>query len=428
MIAGTFLMTYSDEPPIRVRVLVLGGGIHGCGVLHDLVSRGWNDVHLVEKSTIGSGTSSKSTKLIHGGLRYLQRMSDFGLVTEGLSERRLLMELAPDLVKPVEFLFPVIKQAGMPRWMVKFGLSIYDKLAGRNCLSEHRAVSSDEVAFKAPQLDQDRCKIVYSFWDAQTDDLALVQRVAASAHKLGATISEHLEVVQVEANPDGWTVVVRKPDGSMHAISALYVVNCLGPWANLILEKSGIPPNYRGMNNKGAHLLLPDIGLKSGLLLQSLKADGRIFFVLPWLGSTLVGTTEDLYTANPDLVGVDERDIEYLLDNCNQFLLQSLRRRDVKQVFAGLRWLAVEEGRGLSDTSRHYVLGERVSGRGLIITIYGGKLTAYRDLAESIGDRILTHFGEFKASGTAHKANWASASESPKVLPIDQRFASVPVL
>jgi len=110
--------------------------------------------------------------------------------------------------------------------------------------------------------------------------------------------------------------------------------------------------------------------------------------VLPWLGSTLVGTTEDLYTANPDLVGVDERDIEYLLDNCNQFLRQPLQRRDVKQVFAGLRWLAVEEGRGLSDTSRHYVIGERVSGRGLIITIYGGKLTAYRDLAESIGDRI----------------------------------------
>ena len=421
-------MTYTDDPPIRVRVLVLGGGIHGCGVLHDLVSRGWHDVHLVEKSKIGSGTSSKSTKLIHGGLRYLQRMSDFGLVTEGLNERRLLMELAPDLVKPVEFLFPVIRNAGMPRWMVKFGLSIYDKLAGRNRLGEHRLVSSEEVAFKAPQLDQDKCKVVYSFWDCQTDDLALVQRVAASAHKMGATISEHLEVVQIEANPDGWTVVVRKADGSRCAISALYVVNCLGPWANLILEKSGIPPNFRGLNNKGAHLLLPDIGLKSGLFLQSLKADGRIFFVLPWLGSTLVGTTEVLYTANPDRVRADERDIEYLLDNCNQFLRQPLVRSDVRQVFAGLRWLAVEEGRGLSDTSRHHVLGERISGRGLIITLYGGKLTAYRDLAQSIGDRILEHFGEFKASGTANKATWVTASDSPPVLAVDRRFERMPVL
>src|SRR5688572_18461828 len=124
-------MTYTDELPTRVRVLVLGGGIHGAGVLHDMASRGWRDVHLLEKSRLGDGTSSKSTKLIHGGLRYLRRLSDFGLVAEALRERQTLMRLAPDLVTPVELLFPILKRGGMPRAMVKTGLSLYDRLAGR---------------------------------------------------------------------------------------------------------------------------------------------------------------------------------------------------------------------------------------------------------------------------------------------------------
>lgn len=401
---------YGDALPARVRVLVLGGGIHGAGVLHDMASRGWTDIHLVEKATLGSGTSSRSTKLIHGGLRYLKRLSDFGLVAEALRERRVLMELVPDLVRPVELLFPILKQGGMPRLMVKTGLALYDKLAGRFEIYPHKGLDESEIEQKAPMLDMQLFSRVYSFWDAQTDDMGLVRRVAASAHKLGAGITEGAEVTRLSPSEDGWDVEIRTANGQIQRVSALYVVNALGPWANDILERSGVKPTHRAINNKGIHLLLPDIGLKAGLFLQSMS-DSRIFFVLPWCGYTLVGTTEDHYPGDPDDVAVKEQEVQYLLENCNRFLRQPLEAKQIVRVFAGLRWLALEAGHGLSDTSRAYVIGERTNKRGMLMTLYGGKLTTYRNLSKTIGDRITRHFGEFRESRTDRAEAWASGVE-----------------
>lgn len=407
---------YGDPLPARVRVLILGGGIHGVGVLHDMASRGWSDIHLVEKSVLGFGTSSRSTKLIHGGLRYLKRLTDFGLVAEALRERRILMELVPDLVHPVELLFPILKKGGMPRLMVKTGLTLYDKLAGRSEIAPHKGLMPAEIAEKAPILNMDLFKHVYSFWDAQTDDMGLVRRAAASAHKLGAGITEHAEVIQLTPSDDGWDVKIKLSSGKIHTVSALYVINALGPWANQILEQSAIKPTHRGINNKGIHLLFPDIGLKAGLFLQSIS-DSRIFFVLPWQGHTIVGTTEDLYPGNPDEVGVKESEIHYLLDNCNRFLKEPLQFRQITRVFAGLRWLAMEAGHGLSDTSRAYVIGEKAHKRGLLMTLYGGKLTTYRNLSKTIGDRITRHFGEYRESRTHLAENWAAPQEPSEDIP-----------
>lgn len=418
-------MSYTDELPTRVRVLVLGGGIHGVGVLHDMASRGWRDVHLIEKGRLGDGTSSKSTKLIHGGLRYLRRLSDFGLVAEALRERQTLMRLAPDLVKPVELLFPILKQGGMPRAMVKTGLSLYDRLAGKYRLTPHARLDAATVAGRAPILDQSLFSAVYSFWDAQTDDLGLVDRIAASARKLGAGISESVTAETVTQTEDGWDVVVKAPDGSPRTISALYVINALGPWANLLLERSQVQAAHRGINNKGAHLLFDDVGLKAGLFLQSMKGDGRIFFVLPWQGHTLLGTTEDLYGGDPDKVAVDEADVAYLLDNCNRFLLKPFAKADVRRTFVGLRWLAVEPGHTLTETSRAYNLGEHAGKRGLLMTLYGGKLTTYRNLSRLIGDRITKHFGEFHPSRTELADFWASGDETPRTLGPTERFPAV---
>lgn len=401
----------NDQIPVRVRVLVIGGGIHGVGVLHDLASRGWRDIHLVEKDRLGFGTSSKSTKLIHGGLRYLKRLRDFGLVTEALHERRMLMQLAPDLVQPVEMIFPVLKKGGMPGFMIKSGLALYDLLAGRAKLFKHRRLSPAEVGEKVPILDQSLVQKVYSFWDAQTDDLGLVRRVAASARKLGAGITTGCCATKVRPTDDGWEVDVVDAQGKQQTISALYVVNAAGPWAHRIFEESGIPPTYQAINNKGAHLLFEDIGLKAALFLQSTKGDGRIFFVLPWEGYTLVGTTESLYEGNPDTLGVDSTEVAYLLENINQFLTRKLAVSDIRRVFAGLRWLAVESGQNISETTRAFSLGENASRRGLMITIYGGKLTTYRHLSQVIGDRITRHFGEFKPSQTDSKSMWAKATD-----------------
>jgi glycerol-3-phosphate dehydrogenase len=415
----------NDQLPQRVRVLIIGGGIHGVGVLHDLASRGWKDIHLVEKDTLGAGTSSRSTKLIHGGLRYLKRIRDFGLVTEALHERRILMQLAPDLVHPVEMLFPVLKKGGMPGFMVKIGLFLYDLLAGRARLHRHRRLAAEEVASKAPILDTSLVRKVYSFWDGQTDDLGLVYRIAASAQKLGAGITEGCRAVKMRPTEDGWSVDLIDSAGILHTISALYVVNGAGPWAHQILSDSGIAPVYRAINNKGAHLLVDDIGLKAALFLQSTKGDGRIFFVLPWEGYTLVGTTESLYEGDPDAMKVDDAEVKYLLENVNQFLTRKLKHSEIKRVFAGLRWLAVESGHNISETTRAYSLGEKASRRGLLITLYGGKLTTYRNLSKVIGDRITRHFGDYKPSRTEDPSMWVTSHELPTPRDLLARFESL---
>lgn len=417
-------MIYENKLPARVRVLVLGGGIHGVGVLHDMASRGWQDCHLIEKQTLAGATSSKSTKLIHGGLRYLKRISDFAMVREALHERYLLSELAPDLVKPIELFFPIIRGLGTPGWMIKIGLTLYDFLAGKENFDRHKLVKFNELTTKVPLIDPTKFSKVYSFWDGQTDDLALVHRVAASAFKLGAGISEETQALRIWPDQDGWQVEVRTRRGEHQVISALYVINCLGPWANLFLENSHIQPLHRALNNKGVHLILPDVGMKAGMFLQS-PDDKRIFFLLPWLGKTLLGTTEELYSGDLDQISIEAKDVEYLLSRCNLYLRQPFTLEDVEVAFAGLRWLAVENDQDISSTSREFVLGEQQSNRGLLVTIYGGKLTSYRSLAEKIGDRITRHFGEYRPSQTAIKHTWATKDEAGPIPDAKSRFLMI---
>jgi glycerol-3-phosphate dehydrogenase len=418
---------YDNDIPQRVRVLILGGGIHGVGVLHDLASRGWKDVHLVEKSTLGAGTSSASTKLIHGGLRYLRRIGDFGLVNEALEERKLLTLLAPDIVKPIEMVFPILKKGGMPAFMVKTGLWLYDFLAGKNNLQKHKTLTEQEARTKVPNLDVSKFTRYFSFFDCQTDDLALVNRVASSAVALGATVSEHCEATAIREFEDGYIVTLRRRDGSTVEVSAQYVVNALGPWANIFLERNGIKPTHRGVNNKGAHLVLPDIGMKAALFLQSRAGDGRIFFVVPWQGMTLLGTTESEYQNDPDLVTTTEEDVDYLLKSCNEYMMRPFRRQDILQVFAGLRWLAVEPGQSLTSTSRHFVIGQHEAPRGGMFTIYGGKLTTYRTLARTIGDEIVSRSADPKKSRTHEPSAWCAPGEGLSYVAPADRFTKYKV-
>ena len=167
---------FNDKLPARVRVLILGGGVHGVGVLHDLASRGWKDCHLLEKGSLGSGTSSRSTKLIHGGLRYLKHLSQFGMVAESLRERRLLMEVAKDLVKPIKIFLPINKQDIKSQLIMKSGLFFYDVLAGKYNIGKHQLLAQNEYDQHLGIFDNSKFSKVYSFWDAQTDDLALVRR------------------------------------------------------------------------------------------------------------------------------------------------------------------------------------------------------------------------------------------------------------
>lgn len=414
---------YRHILPDRVRLLVLGGGIHGVGVLHDLATRGWRDIHLVEKSHIAAGTSSKSTKLIHGGLRYLQHINQFHLVAESLRERKFLLEVAPDIVQPIELLLPVMPGIGPSGLTIKIGLSLYDFLSRKAEIKRHKILPPDEIEAKAPILKDEMRAKVYSFWDGQTDDVALVQRVAESAIGAGASITEGCKAIRVKPDRDGWLVDLVSQDGVEKRISAMFVVNCLGPWSNRFLQQSGLTPSVEGLNNKGIHLLAPDLGLKSGLFLQA--DQDRIFFVLPWCGQTLIGTTEEVYDGDLDRIEVRKDEIDYLLTNCNRYLKRPLRARDIKATFAGLRWLAASrKADSISALSRDFLLGEHTSERGLLLTIYGGKLTGYRALAEKIGDKITSQFGEFRPTGTGSPSTWISPSQAVNSYPSPlERFA-----
>ncbi len=418
---------YCSVMPSRVRVLILGGGIHGVGVLHDMVSRGWKDVHLLEKGSLAEGTSSKSTKLIHGGLRYLKRVRDFSLVYESLRERSFLLSVASDIVQPLELLIPVGNKEYFNTLFIKTGLFLYDFLAGKQKIKSFDVISIQDALQKIPLLNNDPTKAskFLSFWDAQTDDMALVYRVAALATQAGAQITEKCLIKEILPNEDGWKVTFEQ-DGKESVINALYVVNCLGPWSNKFLEKNHIKPKYQGFLNKGIHILAKDLGLKSGLFLTSLE-DNRVVFVLPWCGNTLIGTTEEEFVGDPDQLEVREDEINYLLKKCNAYFKKPIVHHDIIGVFAGLRWLAFESKKTLTMTSREAVIGEHESGRGLLFTLYGGKLTSYRSLTEKIGDKITTHFGEFSPSKTHLPENWV-LRDSREIPPnINQRFKNFAV-
>lgn len=407
----------------RYRVIVLGGGIHGVGVAHDLASRGWKDVLVVEKSIVGAGTSSKSTKLIHGGLRYLQHPKDFPLVAEGLGERALLTRLLPDLVKPLPLVFPVMKSGGMPRFMIKIGLMLYDLLSWGRSLGNHQWLTAEQAFDCAPILDKSVFKGFYRFYDGQTDDLALVRRIASSVKMLGASILEQTTVERISHGPNGWTVTV---SGKNHKreITAKYVVNALGPWAHEVMELSGIQPQVHGFNNAGIHILVRDLGLKAGLFLQS-PEDGRIFFVLPWEGLTLIGTTEDIVNGPADSCKVEQHQVDYLLERCNRFLSVKLSVKDIISTFTGMRWLARDSHDSLSETSRSHLITEHRQGSDVLYTIYGGKLTAYRALAEELGDKISKAFGDRTPSNTKSIHYWSKPEVLPEELEVPRRFSKL---
>lgn len=407
----------------RYRVVILGGGIHGAGIAHDLASRGWTDVLLLEKATIGSGTSSKSTKLIHGGLRYLRHPRDFALVAEGLSERAFLASIAPDLVKPLSFIFPVMRHGGMPRPVIKAGLWLYDLLSHGRSFGRHRWLDSDAAFTQAPILDKTVFKGFYQFFDGQTDDLALTRRVADSAKMLGATILENTKAVKITQDHAGCLVQAMTVEGP-RSFSARYVINALGPWSDEIFDQSAIAPHVEGINNQGIHIIVRDLGLKSGLFLQS-PEDGRIFFVLPWLGYTLIGTTEDVFNGNPDDCLATAAQVQYLLDRCNRFLSVKLDANAVITSFAGMRWLARDSKSGLSSMSRSHLVTRHHLGQGEILTIYGGKLTAYRALAEEVGDMVLKDFGDTTKTKTRDPAVWAKPSDLPNDMSIPTRFSVI---
>jgi glycerol-3-phosphate dehydrogenase len=380
----------------RFDVAVVGGGITGAGVALDAASRGYS-VALVEKADYASGTSSRSSKLVHGGLRYLQSF-DLGLVREALLERQLMVRLAPHLVRPLPFVVPAFDGA-RPDRMMGIGLNLYDGLArgGRREDGDwepgrHRVIGGDEVVELLPALADRAPSSGYLFYDCQTDDSRLVLTVLAEAERFGAVCANRVEVTDL-LDDGGRTRGVWVRDaltGERFEVRAANVVNATGVWADRLRpeELHGEAEVPRIRPSRGTHVVLARDALPLAAAAIVPAGSGRAIFALPWLGSTLVGTTDNEYDADDlDHVRPADEDVAYLLDAVNAFFGTELGRADAVGAYAGVRPLiATGDPKKSVDISRKAELYETSSG---MITITGGKLTTWRRMAKLAVDRLV---------------------------------------
>jgi glycerol-3-phosphate dehydrogenase len=366
-------------------LLILGGGITGAGVALDAATRGLR-VALIDKGDFGSGTSSVSSKLIHGGLRYLEH-ADFGLVYEALQERRLLLCNAPHLVRSLRFVIPFCRAARVPGWKWRLGLTLYDALAGRHNLHRSRPLLLPELHRAFPTLQPPNLLGAADYHDAQMDDARLCIEVLQTATQHRATVANYVEALAFET-PQRVRVLDRI-DGRERTIRATQVLNATGPWVDAVRRLAGDTGGPLLQPTKGVHLIAPSRGLQAAFLLLH-PADGRVLFVIPWLGKTLIGTTDTLTDASPDTLQVLPEEIAYLLDAHNHYFTPALRPSDLVGSFAGLRPLIRARSGEPSSRSREFRIWTSPSG---LVSIAGGKYTTYRHMAEVVTDVLVGRLG-----------------------------------
>lgn len=370
-------------------LLILGGGITGAGVALDAVLRGLR-VALIDKGDFASGTSSRSSKLIHGGLRYLEH-GDFSLVYEALHERGRLLRNAPHLVYPLRFVLPFYEGARVPSWKYRVGLVLYDLLAGAGNIRRSRAISLPHLHREFAELRTEGLRGGAEYFDAQADDARLCLEVLRTAALQGACLVNYVEAMSFEFS-GGVIRGVRAVDrlgGRELSIAAKQVLNATGPWADTVRRLAGDNGDPVLRPTKGVHLTLRDRRLPAALLLLH-PTDGRVFFVLPFGNKTLLGTTDTVWDNSPDKVSVTPEDINYLLVGFNHYFTPPLSASDVRSSFAGLRPLIRSRPGQPSDLSREFQLHTSPSG---LLTAAGGKYTTYRHMAEIITDTVARRLG-----------------------------------
>lgn len=384
----------------RHDVLIIGGGINGAGIARDLAMRGLR-VALVEKGDFAAGTSSASTKLIHGGVRYLERF-DFRLVFESCRERRILQLIAPHLVRPIPFLIPVYSDDPRSLPTIRAGMTLYDLLAMFRNTHPHSILTAETAATREPALRQEGLKGVALYWDCRMDDARLCLENILAARESGADVANYLEVTGFirQAGRVRGARVLDLESGEELEIEADVVVNATGPWLDHLCSLDG-EVHKKLRPTRGTHILVPRINHGEDALYLTAGRDDRFFFVIPWGDLSLIGTTDVDDPGDPDQVVAAESDIDYLLAETARHLRGKVPERgDIVAAFAGLRPLIAESSAAASRISREHRLFESASG---LLSVGGGKYTTYRAVAAEVADRITELLGRGKGRSLTHR-------------------------
>ena len=384
-------------------VIIIGGGINGAGVARDAAIRGLNTI-IVEKNDFASGSSSWSSRLIHGGLRYLEYF-EFPLVRESLKEREVLLRNAPHLVTPLQLTIPIYRDRSRPYWKIWAGMILYDIFSYDKTLPVHRMLPQKKFKQLFRSLDAENLTGGSQYYDGQ---VTLAERLCLeniiSAQNAGAVALNYMEVTELPVKDSRITEVVCKDkltgesitiSGSKDAV----IINTAGPWIDQVCQRGSkagdklpIGNTKKNGGTKGSHIVVEEFpGAPGSTLYVEAKSDGRPFFIIPWLGKYLIGTTDIPYKDDIDNIKADDSEIDYLLQETNSVIpTAKLERDDVKFTYSGVRPLPNAEGKKPgSITRKHIIFDHRKEGVKNLFSLIGGKLTTYRNVGEEMVDAIL---------------------------------------
>ena len=375
-------------------LFIIGGGINGAGLARDAAGRGLS-VCLADKGEIGGATSSWSTKLIHGGLRYLENY-EFKLVRESLKERETIYKIAKPISKPIHFIIPYVDKI-RPAWLIKMGLFLYDNLGGKTIIPKSNTL---DISKKLPNILKKKYKTGFQYFDVQIDDKKLTKLNIKSAKKYKAKVLEYNKVKKAEIDGNEWVIHLQKGE----KIKSKILINASGPWINETLKKNiKIKSKNKIRLVKGSHIITKKL-YKKDVAFTFQNTDKRIIFVIPYKKKfSLIGTTE-VEVKSPENKEISKKEIQYLIRSVNNYLEKQISTKDIVDSYSGIRPL-IEDFNQASKVTRDYIFDLNIIKKLPLLSIYGGKLTTYRKLAENVLLDLEKFLPKTKMGPWTHKKN-----------------------
>tara|TARA_B000000477_G_scaffold22094_1_gene18929 strand:+ start:617 stop:1768 length:1152 start_codon:yes stop_codon:yes gene_type:complete len=375
-------------------LFIIGGGINGAGLARDAAGRGLS-VCLADKGEIGGATSSWSTKLIHGGLRYLENY-EFKLVRESLKEREIIYKIAKPISKPIPFIIPYVDKI-RPAWLIKMGLFLYDNLGGKTIIPKSNTL---DISKKLPNILKKKYKTGFQYFDVQIDDKKLTKLNIKSAKKYKAKVLEYNKVKKAEIDGNEWVIHLQKGE----KIKSKILINASGPWINETLKKNiKIKSKNKIRLVKGSHIITKKL-YKKDVAFTFQNTDKRIIFVIPYKKNfSLIGTTE-VEVKSPENKEISKKEIQYLIRSVNNYLEKEISTKDIVDSYSGIRPL-IEDFNQASKVTRDYIFDLNIIKKLPLLSIYGGKLTTYRKLAENVLLDLEKFLPKTKMGPWTHKKN-----------------------